>query len=72
MIREEAFGDNRIDPDDTGVQTTWVAYTALKSLVESMDESRITAAKVTKALKGGASARTPAASRPRCAGVTRT
>ncbi|WP_345105545.1 ABC transporter substrate-binding protein [Streptomyces drozdowiczii] len=58
VIREEAFGDNRIDPDDTGVQTTWVAYTALKSLVESMDESRITAAKVTKALKGGVSADT--------------
>ncbi|WP_405899228.1 ABC transporter substrate-binding protein [Streptomyces sp. NBC_00727] len=58
VIREQAFGDNRIDPDDTGVQTTWVAYTALKSLVESMHESRITAAKVTEALKGGVRADT--------------
>ncbi|MEU2246972.1 ABC transporter substrate-binding protein [Streptomyces sp. NPDC019224] len=53
VIREHAFGDNRIDPADTGVQTTWIAYTALKSLVESMHESRITASKVIKALSRG-------------------
>ena len=29
VIREEAFGDNRIDPADAGVQTTWIAYTVL-------------------------------------------
>lgn len=53
VIREHAFGDNRIDPDDTGAQTTWIAYTALKSIVESLDERVITAGKVTKALNGG-------------------
>ncbi|MFJ3588095.1 ABC transporter substrate-binding protein [Streptomyces sp. NPDC090231] len=53
VIREHAFGDNRIDPDDTGVQTTWIAYTALKSIVESLDEPGITAGKVTKALNKG-------------------
>ncbi|MEV0575573.1 ABC transporter substrate-binding protein [Streptomyces sp. RTGN2] len=53
VISKHAFGDNRIDPDDTGVQTTWIAYTALKSVIESMNESEITARKVTKALNGG-------------------
>ncbi|MGN5634872.1 ABC transporter substrate-binding protein [Streptomyces sp. AC154] len=53
VIREHAFGDNRIDPDDTGAQTTWIAYTALKSIVESLDEPVITAGKVTKALNKG-------------------
>ncbi|WUS98498.1 ABC transporter substrate-binding protein [Streptomyces sp. NBC_00708] len=53
VIREHAFRDDRIDPDDTGVQTTWIAYTALKSLVESMHESRITSGKVTRALGRG-------------------
>lgn len=53
VIREHAFGDNRIDPDDTGVQTTWIAYTALKSVVESLHEERVTAGKVTQALVKG-------------------
>ncbi|MER7725710.1 ABC transporter substrate-binding protein [Streptomyces sp. NPDC096323] len=53
VISEHAFGDNRIDPDDTGVQTTWIAYTALKSIVESLDEAEITSRKVTKALNHG-------------------
>ncbi|MFF1925636.1 ABC transporter substrate-binding protein [Streptomyces sp. NPDC058221] len=53
VIRAHAFDDNRIDPDDTGVQTTWIAYTALKSIIESLDESVITAGKVTKALNRG-------------------
>ncbi|MCX4770690.1 ABC transporter substrate-binding protein [Streptomyces sp. NBC_01285] len=53
VIRKHAFGDNRIDPDDTGVQTTWIAYTALKSIVESLHEPGITAWKVTKALNKG-------------------
>jgi hypothetical protein len=26
VIKEQAFGDNRIDPADAGVQTTWIAY----------------------------------------------
>ncbi|PZT75859.1 MULTISPECIES: ABC transporter substrate-binding protein [unclassified Streptomyces] len=54
VIREHAFGDNRIDPDDTGVQTTWIAYTVLRSLVEAMREPDITAGKVTAALQQGA------------------
>lgn len=53
VISKHAFGDNRIDPDDTGVQTTWIAYTALKSIVESLNEADITSRTVTKALTHG-------------------
>ncbi|MER6104232.1 ABC transporter substrate-binding protein [Streptomyces sp. NPDC001832] len=53
VIREHAFGDNRIDPDDTGVQTTWIAYTVLNELVKSIDAPEITAGKLTSALNHG-------------------
>ncbi len=52
-IREHAFGDNRIDPDDTGVQTTWVAYTVLSGIVKGIDAPRINAGKVAEALNRG-------------------
>lgn len=52
VIRKHAFGDNRIDPDDTGVQTTWIAYTALRAVVEAIDDE-VTANKVTSALNRG-------------------
>ncbi|MFJ4177294.1 flagellar motor protein MotA, partial [Streptomyces sp. NPDC089733] len=58
VIREHAFGDNRIDPDDTGVQTTWIAYTVLKEIVKAVDSPRITAWKLTSALNGGTPADT--------------
>ncbi|MFE7463298.1 ABC transporter substrate-binding protein [Streptomyces sp. NPDC057499] len=57
VIREHAFGDNRIDPDDTGVQTTWIAYTVLGELVKAVDTARITPWTITSALNTG----TPAA-----------
>ncbi|MFF3955393.1 ABC transporter substrate-binding protein [Streptomyces sp. NPDC001890] len=53
VIREHAFGDNRIDPDDTGVQTTWIAYTVLKELVKAIDSPQITPWKLTSALSKG-------------------
>ncbi|MFD3409848.1 ABC transporter substrate-binding protein [Streptomyces cyaneofuscatus] len=53
VIREHAFGDNSIDPDDTGVQTTWIAYTVLKAVVEAIDDDTVTANKVTSALNRG-------------------
>ncbi|MGW7705511.1 ABC transporter substrate-binding protein [Streptomyces sp. NPDC054771] len=58
VIREHAFGDNRIDPDDTGVQTTWIAYTVLNEIVKAVDSPRITAWKLTSALNGGTPADT--------------
>ncbi|MET8893598.1 ABC transporter substrate-binding protein [Streptomyces albogriseolus] len=54
VIRAEAFGDNRIDPADAGVQTTWIAYTVLRQAVESLgDDDEVTADTVTAALDGG-------------------
>ncbi|OEJ29559.1 hypothetical protein AR457_19900 [Streptomyces agglomeratus] len=39
VIREHAFADNRIDPADPGVQTTWIAYTVLSAVLESLAQS---------------------------------
>ncbi|MFJ2898027.1 ABC transporter substrate-binding protein [Streptomyces sp. NPDC087218] len=53
VIREHAFGDNRIDPDDTGVQTTWIAYTVLSEIVKAADASKITSWKLSSTLDRG-------------------
>ncbi|MBD0840235.1 ABC transporter substrate-binding protein [Streptomyces sp. TRM68416] len=53
VISEQAFGDNRIDPSDAGVQTTWIAYTVLKAVVDSLDGGEVTARTVRRALDGG-------------------
>ncbi|MFJ1611448.1 MULTISPECIES: ABC transporter substrate-binding protein [unclassified Streptomyces] len=58
VIRKHAFGDNRIDPDDTGVQTTWIAYTVLNELVKAIDSPQITARKLASALSHGTPADT--------------
>ncbi|MFE7896111.1 ABC transporter substrate-binding protein [Streptomyces sp. NPDC057424] len=53
VIREEAFGDNRIDPADAGVQTTWIAYTVFRQIVESLGDGEVSADTVTEALDDG-------------------
>ncbi|MEU2230130.1 ABC transporter substrate-binding protein [Streptomyces vietnamensis] len=53
VIQEFAFVDNRVDPADAGVQTTWIAYTVLKKVVESIDEDKITAWQISHALDRG-------------------
>ncbi|MFC9680485.1 ABC transporter substrate-binding protein [Streptomyces sp. NPDC056948] len=53
VIKEEAFGDNRIDAADAGVQTTWIAYTVLKKIVESLGAGEVSADTVTEALDNG-------------------
>ncbi|MFF6915439.1 ABC transporter substrate-binding protein [Streptomyces sp. NPDC012466] len=53
VIREEAFGDNRIDPADAGVQTTWIAYTVFRQIAESLGDGEVTADTVTEALDDG-------------------
>ncbi len=58
VIKEEAFGDNRIDPADAGVQTTWIAYTGLRQAVESLGDGAVTADTVSGALDGGLKADT--------------
>ena len=54
VIQEHAFADNRVDPADAGVQTTWIAYTVLRSVVETLDSDRISAEQITHALDRGA------------------
>lgn len=53
VIRAHAFGDNRIDPADAGVQTTWIAYTVLRTVIQSLDSDDITAGKISRALDSG-------------------
>ncbi|SCD91977.1 ABC-type branched-chain amino acid transport system, substrate-binding protein [Streptomyces sp. SolWspMP-5a-2] len=53
VIKEQAFDDNRIDPADAGVQTTWIAYTVLKAVVASLGGGEVTSATVRRALNGG-------------------
>ncbi|MEV5240930.1 ABC transporter substrate-binding protein [Streptomyces cinnamoneus] len=53
VIEEHAFGDNRISPTDPGVQTTWLAYTVLRSVLMSLDADDISAASVRHALDDG-------------------
>ncbi|WP_405881568.1 ABC transporter substrate-binding protein [Streptomyces sp. NBC_01384] len=52
-IKEQAFGDNRIDPADAGVQTTWIAYNVFKAVVESLGDGKVTALTVRRALDNG-------------------
>ncbi|MCW8095029.1 ABC transporter substrate-binding protein [Streptomyces tauricus] len=53
VIQKEAFGDNRIDASDPGVQTTWVAYTVLKKAIESLGEGDVTARSLRRTLDDG-------------------
>ena len=53
VINEEAFGDNRIDPADAGVQTTWIAYTVLRAVVEKIGADEVSADTVTRTLDHG-------------------
>ncbi|MGW6782601.1 ABC transporter substrate-binding protein [Streptomyces sp. NPDC054987] len=47
VVADFAFGDDTVDPDDSGVQTTWIAYTVLGEIMnrfgkeESIDARRI-------------------------------
>lgn len=43
VISEEAFGDNRIDPADAGVQTTWIAYTVLRAVLAKIGDGEVSA-----------------------------
>ncbi|WP_151480027.1 ABC transporter substrate-binding protein [Streptomyces albicerus] len=53
VISEEAFGDNRIDAADPGVQTTWVAYTALKKAIESLGDGEVSSRTLRRTLDDG-------------------
>ncbi|MFF3503720.1 ABC transporter substrate-binding protein [Streptomyces sp. NPDC003247] len=53
VISEQAFSDTRIDASDTGVQTTWIAYTVFRRVVESLGSGEVTADSVRGALDDG-------------------
>lgn len=50
VVSEQAFGDDSVDPDDSGAQTTWIAYTVLSEILKGMDDGDITGRKVARAL----------------------
>ncbi|MFD5636542.1 ABC transporter substrate-binding protein [Streptomyces sp. NPDC127077] len=53
VIKEQAFGDNRIDPADAGVQTTWIAYTVLKKAIESLGAGEVSPLTLRRELDNG-------------------
>ncbi|WP_108989370.1 ABC transporter substrate-binding protein [Streptomyces coelicoflavus] len=53
LIKEQAFGDNDVDAADAGVQTTWIAYTVFRQVVESLGDGEVSADTVRRALDDG-------------------
>lgn len=53
VIRQQAFGDNRVDPTDAGVQTTYIAYTVLKQTIESLEGGEVSSRTLRRALDKG-------------------
>ena len=52
VVNKYAFSDDRIDAADPGVQTTWIAFTVLKAVVDSLDGD-VTANAVRRAIDNG-------------------
>ncbi|MET9885016.1 ABC transporter substrate-binding protein [Streptomyces sp. NPDC006430] len=51
VIAEYAFGNDSVDPDDSGTQTTWIAYTVLNETLKRFKPGdEITARKVARTL----------------------
>ncbi|MGW0999341.1 ABC transporter substrate-binding protein [Streptomyces sp. NPDC002520] len=53
VINQVAFGDNRIDPADAGVQTTWIAYTVLRAALDRIGDGEVSADSVRRTLDHG-------------------
>ncbi|MFD7081076.1 ABC transporter substrate-binding protein [Streptomyces sp. NPDC002181] len=54
VISEQAFGNSAVDADDSGTQTTWIAYTVLsETLKRFKSDEDITARKVARMLNQG-------------------
>ncbi|MER5729237.1 ABC transporter substrate-binding protein [Streptomyces sp. NPDC002138] len=59
VITESAFGDNRVSPDDTGTQTTWIAYSVFTEIVKRLGKDEtVTGRTVARALNHSAGIRT--------------
>ncbi|MFD6421750.1 ABC transporter substrate-binding protein [Streptomyces sp. NPDC060198] len=52
-VRKYAFEDDSIDPADSAVQTTWIAYTVLEAAVEALGDGGVSASAVTSVLNHG-------------------
>ncbi|MEV7524909.1 ABC transporter substrate-binding protein [Streptomyces sp. NPDC091371] len=51
VINDYAFGDDTVDADDSGAQTTWIAYTVLGEIIKGIKEDDdISARKISRAL----------------------
>ncbi|MGW7460605.1 ABC transporter substrate-binding protein [Streptomyces sp. NPDC054797] len=51
VVSEYAFGDDGVDPDDSGTQTTWIAYTVLNEVLKrAKDGESVTARTVKRSL----------------------
>ncbi|MFJ8016545.1 ABC transporter substrate-binding protein [Streptomyces sp. NPDC096339] len=59
VIADFAFGDDTVDADDSGTQTTWIAYTVLDQIIRGFKEDEdINARKVARALNQAQSVKT--------------
>ncbi|MCJ0873554.1 ABC transporter substrate-binding protein [Streptomyces sp. AP-93] len=59
VISDHAFGDNAVDPDDSGAQTTWIAYTVFNEVVKRFKEDEdLTARALTRKLNQSAPVKT--------------
>ncbi|MEU6310008.1 ABC transporter substrate-binding protein [Streptomyces sp. NPDC047014] len=59
VVAEHAFGDDDVNPDDSGVQTTWIAYTVLAEVMKRFkDDEHVDARKVKRALNEAQPVRT--------------
>lgn len=50
VVKKYAFGDNRIDVADPGVQTTWIAYSVFTEVVRAMGDEEINPMTLKRAL----------------------
>ncbi|MFH7599479.1 ABC transporter substrate-binding protein [Streptomyces racemochromogenes] len=51
VISDDAFGDNTVEADDSGAQTTWIAYTVLNQVVQRFKaDEEVTGRKLARAL----------------------
>ncbi|MFI6148276.1 ABC transporter substrate-binding protein [Streptomyces sp. NPDC051109] len=54
VISDHAFGNDAVDPDDSGTQTTWIAYTVLsETLKRFKPDEDVTARKTARMLNQG-------------------
>ncbi|MFF4581450.1 ABC transporter substrate-binding protein [Streptomyces sp. NPDC001373] len=51
VISDQAFGDDTVEADDSGAQTTWIAYTVLSQVVQKFKaDEEVTARKLAQTL----------------------